>query len=379
MLGHDDEAAARALLVGREQRQHQPIGGVAVELPEAVDGVPFVKFEVTHVVPTGGFTRGAAAGEDGFFLPFARFHHIVFEELDGQVGDLRQRCNCLTVNAQQREVTPVQGVVRRLETEDFQGQRLEIPAIEGFDFLVDGRSLFVVGHWLLKLLTAKIRELGCSLRSKISPKIKFSMKKTMISASLLFLAFGLFAQLTIAPNIGMSMSTSKFSFGNSDNEDYAPRLFAGVQAGYGFSEKFGLGLGFQYAGKGYKYRDISSTPLEFKYEYYEAIAFAEYKPFHFMGVVLGPSVGFLKDITFVQNGTPINANFNFIDDKEFGVMAGLKFYWKDVFLNLTFNRSILPIAEYNLTDENGAPAGIGKEFNQSFRLGVGYNFHLKKK
>ncbi len=122
MFGHDHKAAARALQVGGEQRQYQPIGRVAVELLEAVDGVAFVKFKVPHVVAAGSFACGAAAGEDGFFLPITRFHHKVFEELDGQEGDLRQRCNCLTINVQQAEVASIQRVVRRLETEGFQRQ-----------------------------------------------------------------------------------------------------------------------------------------------------------------------------------------------------------------------------------------------------------------
>ncbi|MBK8563159.1 MAG: outer membrane beta-barrel protein [Saprospiraceae bacterium] len=207
------------------------------------------------------------------------------------------------------------------------------------------------------------------------------MKKSMISASLLFLSIGLLAQWTIAPNMGLGFSTSQFDDGDKKfQDDYVTRVFAGMQVGYGFSKRFGIGLAAQYAGKGYKAKVVNSMPLEFKYDYIEVIPFAEYKPFPFMGVVLGPSIGFLRGFSVKLNNIPIkNIDPNLIEDKEIGAVAGLKFYWKDLFLNLTFNRSIQPVAEFTYTDENGNNAGTGKEFNQSFRLGVGYNFHLKEK
>lgn len=93
MLGHDDEAAAGSLQIGGQQGQHEPIGGVPVELLETPDSIALVKIEVTHVVAAGVTASGAAAGEDGLLLPVARFHDMAFEKLNGQVRDLRQRCN----------------------------------------------------------------------------------------------------------------------------------------------------------------------------------------------------------------------------------------------------------------------------------------------
>jgi hypothetical protein len=199
----------------------------------------------------------------------------------------------------------------------------------------------------------------------------------MISASLIFLSIGLFAQWYIAPNMGLSISTSRFDFGDSKYMNYVPRVFAGVQVGYGFSERFGVGLVSQYAGKGYKTEGVNSIPLELKYDYIEVNPFAEYKPFPFMGVVMGPSFGFLRGFSVKLNGDPVNGiDPNLLKDKDVGVVAGLKFYWKDLFMNFTFNRSILAVSETKFTDENGNTIGTGKEFNQSFRLGVGYNFQL---
>lgn len=203
------------------------------------------------------------------------------------------------------------------------------------------------------------------------------MKKNIFIAVLILSSIRAASQWTLAPNIGLGMSTSKFDFGDTKNQDYVTRVFAGIQAGYGFSKRFGIGLTAQYAGKGYKTEGANSIPLEFKYDYIEVIPYAEYKPFPFMGVVLGPSIGLLREVTVTINDDPVkNIDPNLIEDEEIGAVAGLKFYWKDIFLNLTFNRSILPVSEWTYTDENGNPIGTGKEFNQSFRLGVGYNFQL---
>lgn len=185
--------------------------------------------------------------------------------------------------------------------------------------------------------------------------------------------------MSFAPTMGLSMSTSKFHMEDKFSEDYVPRAFAGMQVGYDFSKKIGIGLSGQYVGKGYKAEFIDETPLEFKYDYIEVVPFVEYKAFPFLGAVLGPSFGFLREVSAKVDNEMVNAIFNFVDEKELGMMAGLKLYWKDLFFNLTFNRSLKPVSELTYTDENGNDAGTGKEFNKSFRLGVGYNFHLKKK
>lgn len=206
------------------------------------------------------------------------------------------------------------------------------------------------------------------------------MKKMMVCASLLFLSFGLYAQWSIAPNVGYSLSTSKINYDYWFDYKYTPRISAGVQTQYGFSGKFVMGLGLQYTAKGFRTRGADGGILEMRLDYIEAIPTVEYKPFDFMGIVLGPSIGYLMDVDYKEDSSKWTDPFtNFYNDMELGAMAGLKFYWKDLFLNLTFNRSLLTVTNINFTDENGNTIKTGKEFNQSFRLGVGYNIHLRKK
>ncbi|MCC6726253.1 MAG: outer membrane beta-barrel protein [Saprospiraceae bacterium] len=206
------------------------------------------------------------------------------------------------------------------------------------------------------------------------------MKKTMISASLLFLAFGLFAQWSIAPTAGYSLSTSKINYDYFFDYKYAPRFFAGLQSQYSFSEKFMVGLGLQYTAKGFRTRGTAGGILEWKLDYLEAIPSFEYKPFDFMGIVLGPSIGYLMDVDYKEAGDKWTDPFgDTYKGMELGAMAGLKFYWQDLYLNLTFNRSLSNITNIKFTDENGNTIKNGKEFNQSFRLGLGYNFQLKEK
>ena len=146
MLRHDHEAAARPLQVAGQQCQHQPVRWVAVKGLEAVQGVLFVKIEVSDVVSAGGIARGAAAGEGGLRGPVARFHGVVFEELDGEKGDGFHRFNLLNIDVQQSKIAPVQGVVGSLEAEDFQCQRFEARAVEDLKFLEKRCSLLFVGH-----------------------------------------------------------------------------------------------------------------------------------------------------------------------------------------------------------------------------------------
>lgn len=120
MLGHDNEAAARALQIAGQQGQHEPVRWVSIEGMEAVEGVLPVKIEVIDVVVAGRFSRGAAAGKGGHGLPVTRFYFVVFEELNGQKGNLLDTPNALNVNVQQSQIPSVQGVVGSLEMKHLQ-------------------------------------------------------------------------------------------------------------------------------------------------------------------------------------------------------------------------------------------------------------------
>ncbi len=202
------------------------------------------------------------------------------------------------------------------------------------------------------------------------------MKKTIFSAAIFLTSIGVYAQLFIAPTVGYSQANSEITYPTFTEPASVNRFTAGVQLQKKLSEKFRLGLTLQYAGKGFKTRGADGAFNHWRYDYLELIPSVEYKPFAFMGIYAGPSIGYLFDLDFKNYdkwaepfGTPIEAT-------ELAGEVGIKLYWKAVFLNFSYNRSLLSISAINFTDENGSKIEDAKEFNKSIRLGVGYNFQL---
>ena len=207
------------------------------------------------------------------------------------------------------------------------------------------------------------------------------MKKLAFFLIALSATVSLHAQFTISPTAGGSLATVHYNFPEEFKTQPVYRYFAGIQSSYSFSEKFSTGIGLQYATKGYE--TDAANPVwnsEAKFKYLEIMPFAEYKILRPVGLIAGGSIGLLLDEKYKgANGGWNSPIIDIANPVDISGTVGLKFYLNELFLSLMFNRSLVSASDLNYTDENGEPIGNAKQFNQSLSLGVGYNFHLKKK
>jgi len=206
------------------------------------------------------------------------------------------------------------------------------------------------------------------------------MKKLVFCLFALTVVISLSAQVAVSPILGVSINNVKHTFPENFNTKSVLRHFMGVQGSFGFSEKFSVGLGLQYATKGYESNTNSIWRTEALFKYLEFMPYTEYKPIRFVGIMAGAGVGLLLDEKYRASNGPWNSSgFNLLKPVDISGTVGLRFYLSKLFLGLMFNRSVASSSDINYTDENGNPIGNAKEYHQSLSLGVGYNFHLKKK
>lgn len=206
-------------------------------------------------------------------------------------------------------------------------------------------------------------------------------KKTAFLTVLSLCTFTTFAQLTFSPVLAANYSKAKVN-----KDDFRTsrtfRYTLGVQPVYHFSEKTAIGLGIQLTTKGYKDgAGVYSLGEESQFQYLEANPFFEYRPFKFLGIIAGGNIGFLNSIQSKYGGKwqkPVN-NPIFFEKWNVELNGGLRYYCGEAFVSFLFSQSILPILELYFSDENGNPISSLKQYHQSLSLGIGYNFHLKKK
>jgi hypothetical protein len=205
------------------------------------------------------------------------------------------------------------------------------------------------------------------------------MKKLLFSFMVILSAHVANAQLSIGPIAGLSLSNIKNTFDFS--VDYKPvlRYFAGAQVQYASSERFSIGLTAQYSAKGFGINLDASPFTEYRLDYFEIVPFAEYKPVKAIGVILGVNLGYLTGTLVKSEDNWINIDYGLVEKWDVGALVGVRYYFKNMYAGLSYNRGILPISDIELTNENGESLGEAKQFNKSLQLGVGYNFHLKKK
>lgn len=207
------------------------------------------------------------------------------------------------------------------------------------------------------------------------------MKKLAFFFLLSTLSSSLFAQFTFSPVVAGNYSkarTNRTEFTTSN----AIRYTLGVQPAYHFNEKIAVGLGLQFSTKGYKDEaGMYRLTEEAKFQYLEANPFFEFRPFRFLGIVAGGNIAYLNSIEFKYGGKwqkPVKGSL-FSQNWDVQIAGGLRYYLGDAYVNLLFSQSILPFEKINFTDENGTAIYTLKEYHQSISLGLGYNFHLKKK
>ncbi len=206
------------------------------------------------------------------------------------------------------------------------------------------------------------------------------MKKSAFFFFCLVFAISVKAQFMLSPIAGLNFSNMTASSTAYYKTYTVLRYYLGVQPSYDINEKFNVGAGVQFATKGYRWGDMGATSeTEIRTGFLEFAPFAMYKPMKIVGIYAGASLGYQVEEK-VKNGGKWSSPFiDFSENYDFGGVVGIRMFAKNVFVNLGLYRSLLPINEVNLTDDEGNILETVRQFNQVLSLGVGYNFHLKKK
>jgi hypothetical protein len=185
------------------------------------------------------------------------------------------------------------------------------------------------------------------------------------------------AQFSLSPEAGINICNEVAS-GDYDNASQnAVYFFAGLNGQYWFNAQWAAGLGVQYSSKGYATNDEGSLILlDTRYNYLDFLPGVEYKPWPFLGITAGFNIGALLETQYYDGDSWQENTFpgGQVNDVDFGGFLGVKAYWKKLYLKAHFNRSLTPIYEVTLVDENGNTVGDARLFNQNFQVGLGYQF-----
>lgn len=208
------------------------------------------------------------------------------------------------------------------------------------------------------------------------------MKKLAFFLAFAFLSLRSFGQFTISPILSLNLSKIKSTNSVLDYASPVLRYALGVQPVYHFNDKMAVGIGLQVTTKGAK--DGPGKPnlgVVYSFQYLEASPFFEYRPFKFLAITSGSNIGYFNSLESLYGGHWHKVGNQKLAYKKWNteLSLGLRYNHKGAFVSLQLSQSILPIVEINFTDENGNQLSSLKEYHQSLSLGVGYNFHIKKK
>ena len=110
----------------------------------------------------------------------------------------------------------------------------------------------------------------------------------------------------------------------------------------------------------------------FDLNYIDLALIAEYPLTEIIALNAGGSYGI--NIAEKYNGKDSPAGKLF-DDKDIGLLCGLKFYIGNIFIRTNYYHGLHPISTIIITNENGVRSDEeGHEYNQVFQVAVGYYF-----
>lgn len=208
------------------------------------------------------------------------------------------------------------------------------------------------------------------------------MKKIALLAIITCATISAYAQFSIGPVFGASLTNVSENHSSIQNDDSTLPTFhyyAGIDVSNRFSKKIIGSLGLQYQARGFKYDVVSPVEdIEMSFNYLSVIPNIEFKPLPSIGITAGASIGF--KLSERSNDDDITSLFEYANPIDIGGMLGLKYYFNENFyLNLSYFNSLVSISDFEVSDENGNISEDKlRSLNQSLSLGVGYNFYLKK-
>jgi hypothetical protein len=217
------------------------------------------------------------------------------------------------------------------------------------------------------------------------------MKKSVfLSFCLLFFAAQSFAQQTSAGlRVGYTLSDMLVKEpdglvveGNPDfqvDEEYRPlsSFHIGVDGRLQMSERFGLIATLLYARKGYIGRlDWPTGPADATWElhYLNLPVVADFRLWKGLCLQGGMEVSWLLKARVKSAGETFDPQtYSLFEDFDLGAVAGLEYrFQKGFFISARHIFGILPVQEFEVTDDNGASSGEVQSRNSATQFSVGY-------
>ncbi len=201
------------------------------------------------------------------------------------------------------------------------------------------------------------------------------MKFTIVPI-LLFLFFTIpgFTQLQLAPITGLNISNIRNSKNLLDEVSYSYTngFMGGLNAKYGFDDKFNLQLEGAYSQKGFESQAKNIPGRNILHlNYLDFLLIGEYALNDIIALNIGGNFGI--KINEKINGS-INSRNEGFSSKDIGLIAGLKFYIGQLFIRTSYQHGLNPLFGMYFTDENGMTTGQADVYNQTFQVAVGYYF-----
>lgn len=187
------------------------------------------------------------------------------------------------------------------------------------------------------------------------------------------------AQYSLAPNAGINIAnnTIKINLPAERNPVNAIYSFIGLTIKYKLNERFSIFNTIEYSQKGYKNIHNYSTDLyaNIRYHYVDILPAVEYKPTNYLGLYSGINYGIRIFEDYMQKDNSWKSySTNTINKTDFGALIGIRLYYKEMFINIQYTRSLINIGKKpHLSD--GPDIEIDQK-NSTFQIGLGYFFKL---
>lgn len=187
------------------------------------------------------------------------------------------------------------------------------------------------------------------------------------------------AQFSIAPNSGINIANNTIKNNitverNPVNTIYG---FIGFTVKYKLNQRISILNTIEYSQKGFKniHNDPTYWFVNIRYHYIDILPTIEYMPTKYLGLYTGINYGIHLYEDFRQKDNCCTAyTSNTINKTDLGALIGIRIYYKEMFLNIQYDRSLINIGRKpNLSD---GPAIEIDQRNITFQIGLGYFFKL---
>lgn len=154
-----------------------------------------------------------------------------------------------------------------------------------------------------------------------------------------------------------------------------------LSPGYAFNDRFFLDL--QMRGLMRRHVHTGDNPFfEYRHVHAAISPMLEWEFLPFMALAAGPVAEYLllDQVRPGDGSGDWNDTYSgFTEQFNFGINAGLHFFWRQFYMKCQYHHGLNDIQEIQLTDNTGMPTEIAGFQMRSWSLAAGYRWHFHKK